>query len=259
MSLSLNGIKKCFSKRGDKTPLAVIQDFTWTFTIPQIVCLMGQSGCGKTTLVRLLAGLINPDEGTISLESTNVMAAVTVAAAVVFQQTNCLPWLTVEENIRFPELDSRSISKEEMRITLQKLGLTGYEKYYPKQLSGGMQQRVAIGRLLHSKQLIWILDEAFTGLDPHTRKQMVDLVMTAARDRGCLCIYVTHNIEEALNVSDTILILSTLPTKPQYVLQTRKLREVSVPAYNAAQELEKLFSEESPENLCILKPYLTSF
>lgn len=179
----------------------------------EFVSLLGPSGCGKSTLLMITAGLVRPTAGNVSVGGQVVTGPVT-DVSVVFQRDLLFDWRTVMGNVML-QADIRGLNREAARATamalLTKVGLNGFEKYYPWQLSGGMRQRVAICRaLLHDSSLL-LLDEPFGALDALTREQMnMDLERIWWSDRRT-AIFVTHSIAEAIFLSDRVLVMSPRP------------------------------------------------
>jgi NitT/TauT family transport system ATP-binding protein len=183
----------------------------------EIVSIVGPSGCGKTTLLKALAGLLKPTGGTIRFQG-KVVQGVPDGLAMVFQEygRSLLPWTTVNGNIELP-LRYQPISPDECRRrvseSLQAVDLSGFGERYPWQLSGGMQQRVAIARALAYHPKLLLMDEPFASVDAQTRADLEDLA-AAVRDRFDITIVlVTHDIDEAVYLSDRVVVLSSPPSK----------------------------------------------
>jgi NitT/TauT family transport system ATP-binding protein len=183
----------------------------------EIVSIVGPSGCGKTTLLKALAGLLRPTGGTIRFQG-KVVQGVPDGLAMVFQEygRSLLPWTTVNGNIELP-LRYQPITPDECRRrvseSLQAVDLSGFGERYPWQLSGGMQQRVAIARALAYHPKLLLMDEPFASVDAQTRADLEDLA-AAVRDRFDITIVlVTHDIDEAVYLSDRVVVLSSPPSK----------------------------------------------
>ena len=179
------------------------------------VSLVGPSGCGKSTLVRLLAGLLLPTSGTVLLDDEPVLEP-HARVGLMFQDSNLMPWRTVQDNMALP-LELNGIPKPERNSAVAQmlpvLGLEGFALAYPGELSGGMAQRVAIGRLLMQNPAVLLLDEPFGALDAMTREQIsFDLLNMWARERQTV-LMVTHDINEAVLLSDRVLVMSPRPGK----------------------------------------------
>jgi sulfonate transport system ATP-binding protein len=177
----------------------------------EIVAILGGSGCGKTTLLRLVAGLDQPSAGAIQLDG-QVISGTHPAVGAVFQEPRLLPWLTVADNIAFggqrlasPERDRRTAA------LLDRIGLASHGRRWPRDLSGGQQQRVAIARALIGHPGILLLDEPFSALDPFTRATQHELVLDLWRELRPTILMVTHDIDEAVFLADRIVIMRPRP------------------------------------------------
>jgi ABC-type nitrate/sulfonate/bicarbonate transport system ATPase subunit len=181
----------------------------------EFVCIVGPSGCGKTTLLNLIAGFIKPTAGSILIQGSPVTGP-DPKRIFVFQENGVFPWLTVEQNVGFglarrPEENRREI----VGHYVQMVGLTGFEKSYPRELSGGMRQRVEIARALAANPEIIYMDEPFGALDFLTRLKMrADLTRIWQEERKTV-LFVTHDIEEAVQLADRVVIMSARPATIQ--------------------------------------------
>jgi NitT/TauT family transport system ATP-binding protein len=208
----LSGVSKSFRSREGKTVPAVEKV---SFRVPDrsIVSLLGPTGCGKSTILRLTAGLEEPDSGRSELVSDGDGAG-GADVGYLTQRHTLLPWLTAEENVTLP-LKIRGEGKERTRSlsreVLETLGLSKHAGLYPHEMSGGMQQRTALGRLLVMEAGCWLLDEPFAALDERTRHQLQDLLIELADERGITVLFVTHSIDEAVYIADRIHVFSAAP------------------------------------------------
>lgn len=171
------------------------------------IAIMGRSGVGKTTLCRILAGLVAPQSGEIYLAG-NRLRGPTTQITISFQDSPCFPWLTVAQNVAFAKADHGS---EFVDLLMRDLGLDQVRGKYPKELSGGMRQRVAIGRALAVRPSCLILDEPFSALDIVTKRQLQDVLRAQQDSRDLLIITVLHSLEDALAIADRLLILGGRP------------------------------------------------
>jgi NitT/TauT family transport system ATP-binding protein len=187
------------------------------FAVPpnEFVCICGPSGCGKTTLLDYLAGIIKPTRGSVLIDGAPADPK-RQSISFVFQEPSTFPWLTVSDNIA-TGLRIKGESKEETALKVSDIialvGLTGFENYYPHQISGGMKQRVAIARAFATDADLILMDEPFVSLDQPTRERMQREVLDIWQRRVRTVIFVTHNIEEAVFLADRILILSEKPAR----------------------------------------------
>jgi NitT/TauT family transport system ATP-binding protein len=193
--------------------LAVLRDLTFSMQIGEFCCMVGPSGCGKSTLLRIVAGLLSPDSGDVLLDGKRIDGP-GFDRGMVFQNFNLLPWRTAQANVEFG-LEVRGIPRAERREIarqhLAQVGLQGFEHYYPTQLSGGMQQRVGLARALAIEPTLLLMDEPFGSLDAQTREAMqVELARLWALHKRTTLL-VTHDIEEALFLADTILVMTARP------------------------------------------------
>ncbi len=193
--------------------LPVLGPLSFSVSDNEFACVLGPSGCGKSTLIQVLAGLLPPTSGA-AYSDGQVITRPLSGAAIMFQDTNLLPWRTVLDNIALP-LEVAGISRADryrrVRKLLPQLNLEDFERAYPAELSGGMAQRVALGRVIVQKPRAWLLDEPFGALDALTRESLrLELLQLRAGARQTL-ILVTHDINEAVLLADRVIVLSRRP------------------------------------------------
>ena len=177
----------------------------------EFLCIIGPSGCGKTTLLWSMAGLHPLSAGRITIGSEPITRP-HPEIAMIFQDANLLPWRTLEKNIHLPfELKGTRPDKDRIQHLLERVGLTGFDNKYPRELSGGMQQRASIVRSLAVDPSIMLMDEPFGALDAFTRDEMNLLIQQIWMDTGKTIIFITHNIAEAIFLADRIVVLSPRP------------------------------------------------
>ena len=205
--VTIRHLSKSFTLDG--RPLPVLADVNLQIHSGESLAIVGASGSGKTTLLRILAGLDDSDSGEVLIDGRAVKG-VGSERAVIFQEPRLLPWLTVLENVAFG-LDTRGVSRQEARSRarryVQLVGLQSFENAYPRQLSGGMAQRVGIARALAVQPEILLLDEPLGALDAMTKISMQQELTRIWRDEDVTTILVTHDLEEAIYLADRILIL----------------------------------------------------
>lgn len=211
--LSVSGLAKSYpSKSG---PVQIIADLTFDVAAGEIACIVGPSGVGKTTLLKCLAGLQPSTSGTASIDG-QVIDGPPRDMALVFQEytRSLMPWLTVQRNVALP-LKHLKLGKAERQArvsgALEAVGLTGNEGKYPWQLSGGMQQRVAIARAIAYRPEVLIMDEPFASVDAQTRFELEDLCLSIRAQFGMTIVVVTHDIDEAVYLSDRVIVLGQKP------------------------------------------------
>ena len=175
----------------------------------EVLSLVGASGCGKSTLLRIAAGLDRDFEGQVLLDGTALRGPASRDIGYVFQEPRLFPWLSVERNVGFDA--DRSFDATRVSALLAEVGLPGYGKALPKQLSGGQAQRVAIARALYTRPRLLLLDEPFSALDAFTRIKLQDLVVELSRRHGSSLLMVTHEVDEAVLLSDRVLVLEASP------------------------------------------------
>ena len=215
----------------------------------QFVCLLGPSGCGKSTLLNAMAGFALPSSGSITADG-KLITGPGPERGMVFQEYALFPWMTVEKNIGFG-LDIKGTPQPEIdRIVdglLTKLGLTDFRNRFPKDLSGGMRQRVAIARVLALDSPILLMDEPFGALDALTRRNLQDELLRIWSELGKTVIFVTHSIEEAIYLADRSVVMTYRPgtLKRDLLVDLPRLRDPSSAAFNALKrELGLLVMEE---------------
>ena len=241
--LVAEGISKAYVETGPpQRTIEVLKDVSLSIAPGEIVSLIGPTGCGKTTLLRIIDGIIKPDSGQIRINGSTVQDPGHSACAMVFQNFNLFPWRNVLRNVEFG-LEAKGVPKEEREATAQRyvelVGLKGYEKYHPHQLSGGMQQRVGLARAIAVNPEVVLLDEPFSAIDILLRESLQIEVMKILIKSQKSARIVSHDAEEALFVSDWII---SLATKPGRVKTTYK---VDLPRAKGEGESEdnELFKE----------------
>jgi NitT/TauT family transport system ATP-binding protein len=199
--------------RPGQAPLVAIEDVSFDLRLGQLVTLLGPSGCGKTTFLKIVAGLAIASRGTVQINGRDVREP-HPDFGIVFQQANLMPWRTVLNNVLFPmeilrRRDAQAVAQAHELLSL--VGLAGFEQAYPAQLSGGMQQRVALCRALIHKPKLLLMDEPFGALDELTRMDMQDLLLDIRVKTGATVMFVTHSIGEAVYISDVVIVFSKRP------------------------------------------------
>ncbi len=221
------GLTVGYKLHRERKRLTALRDISLTVNAGEFVVLVGPSGCGKTTFINAIAGLIEPWEGSIEVNGKPVTGP-GPDRAMVFQDYALMPWRTVESNIRMPfELQNLGLSKQEMdervRRYIDLVDLTGFEKSFPYELSGGMKQRVGIARALVSEPVILLADEPFAAIDAMTREAMQgELERFVAKTRQTV-VFITHSIDEAITLADRIAVISYRPGR------IKEMVEVNLP------------------------------
>lgn len=221
-SLDIQSVSKTFGSNGDG--LLALRDINLHIRPGEFTCVVGGSGCGKTTLLRIIAGLERAYSGSVTLGG-NSISGPGLDRGIVFQEHRLLPWLTVEQNVGFglSELPSAE-RRERVARYIDLVGLRGFEQAYPHQLSGGMAQRVAIARALVSHPKLLLLDEPFGALDALTRIRMQQELLRIWQAQRTTMIFVTHDIDEAIYLADRIVIMSPRPGTIKQIFQVEMPR-----------------------------------
>lgn len=245
--IQVNGVSKVFAS--DERQVVALQDINLTIPRGQFTCLLGPSGCGKSTLLNAVAGFSPPTAGSILVDGQPV-AAPGPDRGMVFQEYALFPWMTVEQNVGFG-LDIKKTPKAEIRRTvdalLGMLSLTDFRSRYPKDLSGGMRQRVAIARVLALDSPILLMDEPFGALDALTRRNLQDELLRIWAELKKTILFVTHSIEEAIYLADRIVVMTYRPgtVKRDILVDLPRMRDPAAPEFNALKrELGQLVMEE---------------
>ena len=210
--IRIDRVHKTFRGR-DGAAIEALRDVSLGVAEGEFVAIVGASGCGKSTLLRLVAGLVPPTHGHVVLDGTEVTAP-RAETAMVFQAPTLLPWADVLRNVTFPLRLMRRVTpdtEDEARALLATAGLAGFEERLPRELSGGMQQRVAICRALLQQPRVLLMDEPFGALDALTREEMSLELLRLWAARRMAVLFVTHSIPEAVLLADRVVVMSPRP------------------------------------------------
>ena len=215
--LRIEGVNRIY--KDEESEVTALSDINLEVKKGEFISIIGASGCGKTTLLRLIAGLDKPQSGELTLGGEKIVKA-DPKRGYVFQQGGLFNWLTVEQNIA-SGLKARHVYKEKKELIpeyIEMVGLAGFENSYPHQISGGMAQRVAIARALINEPELLLLDEPMGALDNFTRAALQDKILEIRANTGATMILVTHDIDEALYLSDRIVIMTPRPGRISEVI-----------------------------------------
>ena len=234
--LSIINISKVFVSNSDRKVTA-LKNVNMDVKTGEFVCIIGETGCGKTTLLRIIAGLEKPDKGKVLIDG-EFIGDLKNPCSLVFQQYSIFPWFNVIQNVALP-LEFKGAEKKERLEKAGELinlvGLKGFEQAKPYELSGGMQQRVAIARALAYDPEILLMDEPFGALDERTRCKLQNLLLGIWKKKRKTVIFVTHNIDEAVTLADKILVMSSDPG--------RIIKEIQVKLNRPRKRLEESFTK----------------
>ncbi len=215
LSLELQHLTKTYGEKSANETVHVFDDLNCTIKKGEFLSVLGPSGCGKTTLLRIIAGLEAPSDGAVLLDGAPIQGR-DKRVGMVFQEYALFPWRTTLQNIEIgpefagtPKADRRDTAMRYIRM----FGLSGFESKHPKTLSGGMKQRVAIARTLITNPEVVLMDEPFGSLDSQTRGELQAFLLELWSKRRDTIVFVTHNVEEAVYLSDRILVMSERPAR----------------------------------------------
>ena len=238
-----------FARLG-KSPVTALQNIDLTLAKGEFLSIIGPSGCGKSTLLRLAAGLEFPTSGEVTYEGALVEGP-NRRRGFVFQSYSVFPWLTVRENVAFGlEDDGTDANDKRISKWLEFTGLSDFADAYPKTLSGGMRQRLALARTMIVEPELLLLDEPFGALDERTREGMGHLLLEAVRETACSVIFVTHDIGEAILLADRVVLLNRRPGRivRDYTISEQKPRSREFALSEEFVRLHSALLDEFPES-----------
>lgn len=237
--INFKNVRKSFT-RPDGEIVNALNGIDLTVKEGEFVCLIGPSGCGKSTMLRLLAGLDSPTDGAVYIDD-QLITKPNHDRGLVFQDPNLFPWLNIYDNVAFG-LKTRHIYKEKKDTIpeyISLVGLSGFEKSYPHQLSGGMCQRASLARALIGHPKALLLDEPLGALDAFTRMNMQDELLRIKKEKSMTMVMVTHDVDEAVYLSSKIVVMSPRPAKIERILNV----ELSQPRNRSNPEFIRLRNE----------------
>ncbi len=230
--LKVSGVGHVFASEDRARSVEALRDIGFEVHPREFVAIVGPSGCGKSTLCELVAGLLRPTHGTLLLKGEPIRGP-HPAVGIVFQEDSTLPWLTARENVGFA-LRMRGLPRAgwESRAArmMELVGLAGFEHHYPRQLSGGMRQRVAIARTLVLDPELILMDEPFGALDAQTRLLLGEELLQIWQRVGATILFVTHDIAEAVRLADRVVVMSARPGR------IKRVADVSLPRPRALDD-----------------------
>jgi NitT/TauT family transport system ATP-binding protein len=232
--LEVVNVSKHFDLNGSAR--SVLNDISFSAASGEMICIIGRSGCGKTTLLNILAGFLTPSSGVVKVNGSPIRKP-GPDRCVIFQEDTLFPWLTVRENIAFGLRsgaigDKHSIDSEVDRF-LTLVRLHEFQRYLPREISGGMKQRVAIARVLILQPQVLLMDEPFASLDYHTRREMQNLLLAIWMELNQTIIFVTHDVDEAITLADRIALIEKNSGRIREVLAVPlpRPRKTEIPEY----------------------------
>lgn len=220
LSIDIKGVSKTYDRPG-VPPVKALMTTNLTVKEGEFFSLVGPSGCGKSTILNMVAGLLSPTSGSLQIGG-NLVNGPNPTTGIVFQKATLLRWLTVYENVLLPANVAKSVTSETEEIARRLLTLTGlidFKDRYPMELSGGMQQRAAIVRALVNKPSALLMDEPFSALDEFTRETLNDELLSLWTERPKTVLFITHNIAEAVYLSDRIGVMHARPGRLREIVE----------------------------------------
>jgi len=242
-TLNITALNKSFQVEGKDLP--VLQDINLAIEPGEFVSIVGSSGCGKSTLLRLLVGLDAQYSGSITLDG-HPLVGTSLDRGIVFQEHRLFPWLTVEQNVALGLLNSgqtEGVQRLAVKEHIELVGLKGFERAYPYQLSGGMSQRVAIARALVNRPKILLLDEPFGALDAMTRSHLQQELHHIWAHEGITMILVTHDVEEAVFLGDKVVVMDPRPGRIRDIIPVHLKRPRDRASYAFTQVKNHILQE----------------
>lgn len=217
--LEFENVSKVFEKVDENDKTHALKNINLSIENNEFVSIVGPSGCGKSTMLRLISGLIKPSQGSVYLDGKKIKGP-SSKKGMVFQNPTLFPWLKVGENVGFSGSlkNEEKISDKNIDLMLEKIGLKEFKNSYPKELSGGMAQRVSLIRTMIEKPEVFLLDEPLGSLDAFTRMNMQDEILKLWQEEKNLMIMVTHDVEEAVYMSTKIIIMEPRPGRVKEVV-----------------------------------------
>jgi NitT/TauT family transport system ATP-binding protein len=255
LAVEARGVSVEYERTRDKTTLVALEDFDLEVREGEFLAIVGPSGCGKSTFLNVVAGLVPPAAGEIEVFGKPVDGP-SPDRAVVFQDYALMPWRTVEKNVRFGlEMQGRVDSDTGAKVAryIKMVGLSGFEKAYPRELSGGMRQRVGLARALVTEPRLLLMDEPFAAVDAMTREIMQEELTKIVATTGQPIIFITHGVDEAVTLADRIAVVTNRPGRIKEIIDVdlprpRSRASRQLPEFQALRDrVWQLLSEEHPE------------
>jgi NitT/TauT family transport system ATP-binding protein len=262
LAVEARGVSVEYERTRDKSTLIALEDFDLEVREGEFLAVVGPSGCGKSTFLNVVAGLVPPAAGEINVYGKPVTGP-GPDRAVVFQDYALMPWRTVESNVRFGlEMQGRIDSDTGAKVAryIKMVGLAGFEKSYPRELSGGMRQRVGLARALVTEPRLLLMDEPFAAVDAMTRELMQEELTKIVATTGQPIIFITHGVDEAVTLADRIAVVTNRPGRIKEIIDVdlprpRSRASRQLPEFQALRDrVWQLLSEEHPERAPLAQP-----
>src|ERR1700730_3325321 len=260
--LEIDHVSKLYWREKLARDVVALADVSVSVADGAFMAIVGPSGCGKTTLLNIVAGLLPYEEGTVSIDGKRVQGP-GVERAVVFQHSSLLPWRTIAGNIRYGMEMQRRFDEATMHERtdhfVKLVGLNGFEKHYPNELSGGMQQRVNLARALAADPKVMLMDEPFAALDAQTREFMQSELLKIWSQARKTVVFITHQINEAVYLADRVAVMSARPGRLKEVFKVpfarpRTLHLKRDPQFLEIEDAIWQLVEEKPERMGMVTP-----
>ena len=243
----VKGLHKYFSQRGNDQ-MHILDDINFSVKKGEVICIVGSSGCGKSTLLRAICGLDTDHEGTVLIDGTEVIGP-NKHRGMVFQEHRLFPWLTVAQNVGYVLNNmSKNEKKEKVQHYIDLVGLHGFEKSYPHELSGGMAQRAGIARALVNTPSVLFLDEPFGALDAFTKISMQKELKRIQRKSQMTMLLVTHDIDEAVYLADRVIVMSERPGRIRRIVPVELPKHRDRNSYEFVEIRKIIYDEFFTEN-----------
>jgi len=214
-SVHVESVSKVYDPDGEH--VVAVEDVTLHIEAGEFVTVLGPSGCGKSTLLECIAGFTEPTSGNVYVDG-EVIDGPSAERGVVFQSNRLLPWMTIEENVDIGPKMRGAVEDGRASQLLERMGLEGTENAYPSELSGGMQQRAEIARLLANDPDIMLMDEPFSALDALTKEMLQEMLLEVWDDDNRTVLFITHDVEEALFLADRVLVMTAGPGRVKEII-----------------------------------------
>jgi NitT/TauT family transport system ATP-binding protein len=233
--IEIDRVSQVFQTSGRQNHLA-LSEISLSIEDHAFVSILGPSGCGKSTLLYIVGGFVSPTEGTAKMKG-KAISGPGPDRGPVFQEFALFPWKSVLGNVMYGPRQQgvkHAEAEAQSRALIEMVGLKGYENFYPKELSGGMKQRVALARTLAYHPAVLLMDEPFGALDAMTRERLQDELLDIWQKTGLTVLFVTHSIEEAIFLSDRVVVMSAGPGRidSEFLIELPRRRDVSAPDFN---------------------------